>query len=228
MFQGPFDFSIIKLARERNLIDLSFVNIREFGIGRHLLVDDTPYGGGAGMVMRPDVLSSAISQTRAKSPKEETTRVILLDPQGKKFNQKIAEEFAKISHLILVAGRYEGVDERVKENCIDEMVSIGDYVLTGGELPAMIVADAVARLVPGVIKDASSATESFSEKNNNLLEYPHYTKPRIFQNKTVPEILLSGNHAKIKAWQKDQALKRTEKARPDLLKTSLRNMGRGK
>lgn len=217
MFQGPFDFSIIKRACEKQLVDLSFVNIRDFGIGRHHLVDDTPYGGGAGMVMRPDVLCNAISQTRSTTPKGELAKVILLDPQGKKFDQKIAAEFAKISHLILIAGHYEGVDERIKENCIDEMISIGDYVLTGGELPVMVIVDAVTRLIPGVIKEQSSATESYSEQNDNLLEYPHYTKPRIFQNKTVPEILLSGNHAKIQSWQKNQALKRTEKARPDLL-----------
>lgn len=218
MFQGPFDFSIIKRAREKQLIDLSFVNIRDFGVGQHRLVDDTPYGGGAGMVMRPDVLCDAISQTRAATPKGGTTQVILLDPQGKKFNQKIAAELATVSHLILVAAHYEGIDERVKENCIDDTISIGDYVLTGGEIPAMAVLDTIARLIPGVIKDLSAASESFSEQNDNLLEYPHYTKPQIFQNNAVPEILLSGNHAKIEKWRKEQALKRTKKHRPDLLK----------
>lgn len=221
MFQGPFDFSIIKRAREKQLIDLSFVNIRDFGIGQHHLVDGTPYGGGAGMVMRPDALCEAISKTREATTKGEEAKVVLLDPQGKKFNQKIAAELAAISHLILVAGRYEGIDERVKENCIDEMISIGDYVLTGGEIPAMAVVDAVARLIPGVIKDLSAAGESFSEQNDNLLEYPHYTKPRIFQKKAVPEILLSGNHARIEKWRKEQALKRTKKYRPDLLRQKL-------
>lgn len=207
MFQGPFDHSIIKIAREKKLLDISYINIRDFGIGRHRIVDDKPYGGGAGMIMRVDVIASALAKIKEKK------RIILLDPQGEKFTQKKAQELSKIDHLILVCGRYEGVDERVR-SLADEEISIGDYVLTGGEIPAMVIVDSVSRLIPGVIQQESTLHESFSTP---ILEYPQYTRPPVFKKSAVPDILLSGDHQKIIDWRKKEAFEKTKKKRSDLL-----------
>jgi tRNA (guanine37-N1)-methyltransferase len=212
MFEGPFKHSIIKRGIENKLLKINFINIRDFGIGKHKLVDDTPYGGGEGMVLRVDVLEKAI---RKASLSKVNQKVILLSAHGLPFNQKKANEFSKLDNLILVCGHYEGFDERIK-NFIDEEVSVGDYILTGGEIPAMQIADSVARLVKGVIKKESSDNESFS---SNLLEYPQYTKPPIHKKYKVPDILLSGNHQEIKKWRQDQSFKITQKQRPDLIKT---------
>ncbi len=214
MFKGPFDISILKKAQEKGFLEIEIVNIRDFGIGTHKVVDDTPYGGGIGMVMRVDVLYEAIRYTK-KNSSHKKQKVILLSATGKTFNQPKAKEFSTFGHLILVCGHYEGVDERIKEY-IDEEVSIGDFVLTGGELPAMLVIDTVSRLITGVLKEGATDEESFSYVSN-YLEYPHYTKPRIYKEKEVPEVLLSGDHKKITEWRKQSALEKTKKVRPDLL-----------
>lgn len=211
MFAGPFDESIIKRAKEKKLIEINFVNIRDLGIGKHKLVDDTPYGGGNGMVLRVDVLEKAIENARDNSENE---KVFLLSPHGNVFNQKTAIELSKLDHLILVCGHYEGFDARIR-NFIDGEISIGDFVLTGGEIPAMLVADSVIRLVKGVITEGSPEKESFAD---SLLEHDQYTKPQEYKDQKVPEILLSGNHAKINEWRKKESLRITSKLRPDLLK----------
>lgn len=216
MFEGPFDYSIIKNAQDKEMVNIEFINIRDFGIGKHKVVDDKPYGGGHGMILRADVLDAAISKTKGKNldtnPDASGQKVILLSPIGKTFNQKKAKELSQLSHLILVCGRYEGIDERAKQ-FIDEELSIGDFVVTGGEIPAMLVTDAVVRLIKGVLKEGVTTTESFSP----YLEYPQYTKPNTFKNLRVPPILLTGDHGKIKLWRDNQALITTTKLRPDLL-----------
>lgn len=220
MFEGPLSHSILRIAQEKKKIHINYVNIRDFGIGKHKLVDDTPYGGGIGMVMRVDVIDKALKNTKCNNNCKE--RVILLDPQGIVYTQAKAKSFTSYNHLIFICGRYEGVDERVR-TIIDEEISIGDYVLTGGELPTMVIIDSVARLLPGVLgKDTSSHSESFQTSVINkeeivLLEYPQYTKPNIYKSQAVPEVLLSGNHAKIAQWRDEQALKKTKNRRPDLL-----------
>jgi tRNA (guanine37-N1)-methyltransferase len=211
MFLGPFKHSIINRAIEKKLVEISFINIRDFGLGRHKIVDDTPYGGGNGMVLRTDVLKQAIDSAKIQKPNAKQ-KIILLTAQGKTFNQDKAKALSKLDNLILVCGHYEGFDERIKKY-IDEEISIGDFILTGGELPAMLIADSVARLVPGVIKEGSSKNESFSP----LLEYPHFTKPVEFENQKVPEVLLSGDHKKIQIWRENMSLKITKKLRPDLI-----------
>jgi tRNA (guanine37-N1)-methyltransferase len=217
MFVGPFDHSIVKRAREKNLIEINFVNIRDFGIGNHKMVDDTEYGGGIGMLMRVDVIHAAIEHAKALKPANKT-KIVLMSAAGKPFKQEIAKHFSQLDHLILICGHYEGFDERIK-NYIDEEVSIGDFILTGGEIPAMLITDGVTRLIQGVLPDGATEDESFSNVDNEtLLEYPHYTKPQNYNNSTVPEILLSGDHAKIKAWRHEQAIEKTKKIRPDLLK----------
>lgn len=213
MFFGPFDYSIVKNAKEKKLVDVNFVNIRDFGIGKHKVVDDKPYGGGHGMILRVDVLEQAITKTKNKNLNRSGQKVILLSPHGKTFNQKKAQKFASLKHLILICGHYEGVDERVKE-FIDEEVSIGDFITTGGEIPAMLIVDAVTRLIKGVFKEGVTANESFSD----FLEHPQYTKPNTFKEFSVPPILLSGNHGKIKSWRDKISLKTTLKLRPDLLR----------
>lgn len=214
MFAGPFDNSIIHRAKEKKLVEVNFVNLRDFGIGIHKLVDDTPYGGGNGMVLRADVLKKAIEKTKDKKLKTGEQKIILLTAQGKKFNQSVAREFSKLKHLLIICGHYEGFDERIKKY-INLEISVGDFILTGGEIPAMLITDSVLRLVKGVIKEDSAANESFS---NNLLEHPHYTKPQEFEEEKVPDILLSGNHGEIKKWREEQSAKNTSKLRPDLLK----------
>lgn len=219
MFQGPFDFSIVNRARQQERVQIDMMNIRDFGIGRHKTVDDTPYGGGVGMVMRVDVLHSAIEAAKAKYPALKT-HTVLLSADGTPFTQTKAKEFAKIEHLILLCGHYEGVDERVNKY-IDEKISVGDFVVTGGEIPAMLITDAVTRLLPGVLPDGATENESFSLSGNSqgttLLEYPHYTFPREYNGAIVPEILLSGNHQKIAEWRQVEAEVRTKTKRPDLL-----------
>ncbi len=225
MFLGPFDHSILKRAQEKKLLEVEFINIRDFGIGKHKTVDDTPYGGGVGMVMRADVVADAIlnakcsSKGRSASGRKCDEKIILMDPRGETFSQKKAKEFAKIDHLIFVCGHYEGIDERILE-FVDETISIGDYVLTGGELPSMVIVDAVTRLLPGAITDSATDTETFSlqtQDGNKLLEHPHYTRPQTYQGMDVPEVLLSGNHADIEQWREEQARKITKNKRPDLL-----------
>lgn len=211
MFAGPLDESIVKRARESGLLDLKIHNLRDWTHDRHKTVDDRPFGGGPGMLLKAEPLFEAI-----ESLQREKTRVVLLSPSGRKFNQSIARELAQSDDLLLVCGSYEGFDERVREALADDELSIGDYVLTNGALPAMVVIDAVTRLLPGVLgDDESSHDESFS---HGLLEYPQYTRPAEFRGMKVPEMLLSGNHAEIEKWRREQAQVRTEKQRPDLLK----------
>lgn len=202
--------SIIGRAKEKGLININLINIRDFSKDKHKKVDDTPYGGGAGMVIKPDVVYDAY-----KSIEDKNAKVIYLSPQGNVLNQKKVESLSKEEHLILLCGHYEGIDQRVIDEIVDEEVSIGDYVLTGGEIPAMVLIDSVSRYVEGVITKESIEEESFS---NNLLEYPHYTRPEVFLDKKVPEVLLSGHHENIRKWREEQSLKNTYQKRPDLLK----------
>lgn len=201
--------SILGRAIKNELIEIEQIDLREFSVGKHKKVDDTPYGGGAGMVMRPDVIYEAIKSVRTKQ-----TKVIYLSPKGKKLNQEKVVELSKEKHIILICGRYEGIDERVIEEAVDEEISIGDYVLTGGELPAMVLIDAVSRNVKGVLSE-DSINDSFY---NNLLEYPQYTKPEVFLGRKVPEVLKSGNHQEIAKWRKQKSLEITMEKRPDLIK----------
>jgi len=211
MFAGPLDESIVKRARESALLDLKIHQLRDWAHDRHKTVDDRPFGGGPGMLLKVEPLFEAI-----ESLQREKSRVILLSPSGRKFDQAIARELAQQEDLILVCGSYEGFDERVREALADDELSIGDYVLTNGALPAMVVIDAVTRLLPGVLgDDESSHDESFS---HGLLEYPQYTRPAEFRGMKVPEVLLSGNHAEIERWRREQAKLQTQKQRPDLLK----------
>jgi len=224
MIEDGMKVSIIGRALEKKLISLTTINIRDFSGNKHGKVDDYPYGGGAGMVMQPGPVYDAylhavqLIQERKRANGEEGTanpRVVYLTPQGSVFKQKIAQDFSKEEDIIFLCGHYEGIDERVLELIVTDYLSIGDYVLTGGEMPAMVVMDSIARLVPGVLNnDISAETESFSD---GLLEHPQYTRPVVFMDKTVPEVLLSGHHGKIDAWRKDQSLKRTMIRRPDLL-----------
>ena len=196
MFKGPFDASIIKRAESKDLVKIEVHDLRKWGEGERRNVDDRPYGGGVGMIIRVDIVEAALKDLRTKSSK-----VILLDATGEKFVQKKAVELSKLDHLILIAGHYEGVDHRVHENLAHEVISIGDYVLTGGEIPAMAIIDSVIRLIPGVLgKDESSADESHKEPG--YLEYPQYTRPEDFKGWKVPKVLLSGNHAEIDKWRK--------------------------
>ena len=214
MFKGPFDESIIKRAQERGLVEIHLHNIRDFTHDRHHIVDDYPYGGGAGMVMKPEPVFEAVQSVKA-TRKEDPPLVLLMTPQGRRFDQSLAEELAAAPWLVLLCGHYEGVDERIRTHMADREISIGDVVLTGGELPAMVVLDAVVRLVPGVMGSADSAgEESFS---SGLLEYPHYTRPAEFMGWQTPEVLLSGNHGEVAKWRRRQALLRTAQRRPDLL-----------
>lgn len=202
--------SIIGRAIEKNIININLINIRDFSKDKHKKVDDTPYGGGAGMVMKPDVVYSAYN-----SIKDKNAKVIYMSPQGKKLNQKKVEELSKEEHLVILCGHYEGIDQRVLDKIVDEEISIGDYVLTGGELPAMVLIDSVSRYVEGVLKEDSIKEESFS---NGLLEYPQYTRPEVFEGEKVPEILLSGHHENISKWRKEKSLEITKKKRPELIK----------
>ena len=213
LFPEMFDClnqSIIGRATEKELIDINLVNIRDFSKNKHKKVDDTPYGGGSGMVMMPDVVYRAFQSVRSDKAK-----VIYMSPQGKTLDQKKVEDLAKQEHLIIICGHYEGIDQRVLDKIVDEEISIGDYVLTGGEIPAMVLIDSVSRYVKGVLNEDSVKEESFS---NGLLEYPQYTRPEVFEGDKVPEILLSGNHQNIEKWRREKSFEITKKKRPDLLK----------
>ncbi len=210
MFAGPLDESIIKRARQAGLLDLQLRQLRDWTHDRHKTVDDRPFGGGPGMLLKPEPIFAAVESLR-----REKTRVILMSPAGRKFDQAIARELAQQEHLLIVTGHYEGFDERIREGLADDELSIGDYVLTNGALPAMVVIDTVTRLLPGVLgDDASSTEESFS---HGMLEYPQWTRPAEFRGMKVPEVLVSGNHAEIAKWRAEQAKKRTQERRPDLI-----------
>ena len=218
LFPEMFDTlnqSIIGKAKEKELIDINLINIRDFSKDKHKKVDDTPYGGGAGMVIRPDVVYDAY-----KSIEDKDAKVIYMSPQGKILDQKKVEDLSKQKHLIILCGHYEGIDQRVLDKIVDEEISIGDYVLTGGEIPAMVLIDSISRYVEGVISQESIEEESFS---NGLLEYPQYTRPEVFEGEKVPEILLSGHHENIEKWRKDKSIEITKKKRPDLLKNMAEN-----
>jgi len=213
MYESPLAHSILKRARDKRIVDIVLTNIRDFAADKYGRVDDKPYGGGPGMVMMPGPVFECFEHVRRLHP--EKGRVILLTPQGQKFNQAKAVELSEGKRIILIAGRYEGFDERIRVGLDAEQISIGDYVLSGGELAAMIIIDAVVRLLPGALGDEDSAKDdSFSA---GLLEYPQYTRPEVFRGMKVPDILLSGDHTKIAQWRKQQALERTKKYRPDLL-----------
>ena len=210
MFSGPMDASIVGRARKAGLLDLRLQNLRQWTHDRHKTVDDKPFGGGAGMVLKPEPIFEAV-----ESLADEKTHVILTSPAGRPFTQAIARELAQKEHLLIICPSYEGVDDRVCEALVDDELSIGDYVLTNGGLPAMVIIDTVTRLLPGALGDAESAVdESFS---HGLLEYPHYTRPAEFRGMKVPEMLLSGHHAEIEKWRAEQARQRTSKRRPDLM-----------
>jgi len=201
---GPLSESILKRAQEKNLIEIKLHQLRDYANDKYKTVDDTPYGGGKGMVMKVDVIDNAINNVKIQNPNVKNRRIILLSPRDERFDQDKAKELTKYDNIILICGHYEGFDERVR-NLVDEKISIGDFVLTGGEIPAMAIIDAISRLIPGVLAEDSAKNESFMEKDgkgNYLLEYPQYTRPRQYKGKKVPEILLSGNHAEIDRWRK--------------------------
>jgi len=211
MFECAFSESIIKRAKEKKVVKINLINLRDFADDKHKTVDDTPYGGGAGMVLKVDVIDKAINSIVGNNRKE--YKVILMTPQGKRYDQPKAEELSKQKKLIFICGHYEGFDERIREHLVDEQISLGDFVLSGGEIPAMAIVDSIVRLIPGALgKNESSEEESFSlkdEKGNLLLEYPHYTRPVEYKGWKVPDVLQSGNHAKISNWRLEQAKKRT-------------------
>lgn len=210
MFSASFNFGLIKKAQERGLIEIRVHNLRDFATDKHRKVDDYPYSGGAGMVLKPEPIFAAV-----ESVKEEGAEIILLSPSGELFNQSLAHQLSRKNQLILICGRYEGVDERVREYLCTRAISIGDYILMGGEVAAMVIVEVVARLIPGVLGSAQSLREESIEQG--LLEYPQYTRPAVFRGWKVPEVLLSGNHQAIAKWHKEQSLLRTLKYRPDLI-----------
>jgi tRNA (guanine37-N1)-methyltransferase len=217
MFSGPFSEGMLRIARERGLLNINLVNPRDFTEDRHRSVDDAPYGGGPGMVMKPEPVFRAVRSRF--DPAEPRPQVVLLSPQGQTFAQPVAERYARLEHLILICGRYEGIDERVRLGLVDEEISVGDFVLTGGELACMIVVDATARLVPGVLgNDESAGSESF---RTGLLDHPSYTRPEVFEGMRVPEVLLSGHHELVRRWRRREALRQTLARRPDLLKAAI-------
>ncbi len=212
IFPPYFESSILQRARQRGLIDVRVHNIREYTHDKHHITDDVPYGGGGGMVMKPEPVFEAVESILGPQPE---CPIILLTPQGHVFNQTIADELSRHERIALICGRYEGVDERIREHLATDEISIGDYVLTGGEIPALILIDAVSRLIPGVLGDPDGATDD--SHASGLLEYPHYTRPPEFRGESVPDVLLSGDHAKIARWRREQSLLRTLERRPDLL-----------
>lgn len=213
MFSGPFDESIVKRAQEKGLVEVKIHDLRAYGEGERKTVDDRPYGGGVGMILRVDIIDKAVSALKQNN---KGTKVILLDATGKKFTQAVARDLSQEKHLILIAGHYEGFDHRVQEHLVEEVISIGDYVLTGGEIPAMVITDGIVRLIPGVLeKPAATELESFS--SDSALEHPQYTRPDDYKGWKVPDVLLSGNHKEIEKWRKEESLKKTKKVRPDLL-----------
>jgi tRNA (guanine37-N1)-methyltransferase len=221
VFPSYLETSILKRARDRNLIDVRVHNIRDYTHDKHHVTDDTPYGGGGGMVMKPEPVFEALETVLGLNPSpsapmpESNIPIILLTPQGRVFNQAIAKELSAYSHIALICGRYEGIDERIREHLVTDEISIGDYVLTGGEIPALILIDAISRLLPNVLGDPTGAEDDSHAMG--LLEYPHYTRPPEFRGWQAPEVLLSGDHAKIDRWRRHQALERTFRKRPDML-----------
>ncbi len=212
IFRGVFEFGIIRRAVEANLLELHIHDLRDFTADRHHMVDDRPFGGGAGMVMKPEPLFRAVETLTHNAGQ---MPVVLLSPQGRRFTQETAKEFAEMERLLLICGRYEGIDERVVENLVTDEISIGDYVLSGGEIPAMVIVDAVTRLLPGALGcEDSAAQDSFS---NGLLDCPHYTRPAEYRGLKVPDVLLGGHHAEIDKWRREKAMEKTRKSRPDLL-----------
>ena len=213
IFFGPFDASIVKRARDKGLVEINVINLREFTSDKHRSVDDRPYGGGPGMVMTPEPIFKAVESVRTPNSK-----VLLMAPQGEVFKQKIAAELKDEQHLIFICGHFEGIDDRVRQGLVDREISIGDYILSNGNLAAMVIADAIIRLLPGALGcEQSAVLESFSE---GLLEHPQYTRPLVFRDMEVPEVLLSGNHKKIEHWRHEQSLKLTKQKRPDLVEES--------
>jgi len=213
MFESPFNYSMVKRAIEDGHVDVNPINFRQYGLGKHQKVDDTPYGGGAGMLLKPEPIFYAIDEIKNNNPQTDK-RIILMDPAGKPFDQAMAEDFSKEDHLVFICGHYEGYDERIRTLVTDE-VSLGDYVLTGGELAAMVMVDATVRLLPGVVGNESSIVED--SHSTGLLEHPHYTRPAEYKGMEVPDVLMSGNHALIDEWRHKESLRRTYKRRPDLL-----------
>jgi len=223
MFAGPFDESIIKRAQDKKLVQVQIHDLRKWGQDARKTVDDRPYGGGVGMIIRVDVVARAISNFQFPISNKNKRKIVLLDAGGEPFVQKKAVELSKLEHLILIAGHYEGIDHRVHEHLVDEVISIGDYVLTGGEIPAMVIVDTVVRLLPGVIKKESLLEESFSQASSfqlptSNIEHPQYTRPEDFRGWKVPEVLLKGNHKEIEKWRIEKSLVRTKARRPDLVK----------
>ena len=232
VFEPILNSSILKRAQKKGLVEFKLINLRDFGEGKHQIVDDRPYSGGAGMILRADILAKALKRAISNSllairsqkltAKSKKPYTILTSASGKPYKQAQARKLSKLAHLIIVCGHYEGVDQRFIENYVDEEISIGDYVLTGGEIPAMAIVDSITRLIPGVLeKPEAIQDESFSE---NLLEYPHYTRPEEFEGKKVPQVLLSGNHAEIKKWRLKKSLEKTKKVRPDLANESTHDL----
>lgn len=222
MFEGPFDTSMLKKAKDNNLVEIKIHNLRDWAVDKHKTVDGRPFGGGKGMVIRVDIVDRALKELRVKSKNE---KVVLLSPQGKTYQQKETQEFSKLEHLILLAGHYEGFDERITQHLVDEVISIGDYILTGGEIPAMAVVDSVVRLIPGVLEEEATSHESFSPttymlRPTTLLDYPTFTHPVEYEGWEVPKVLVGGNHKEIDIWRKKQAMVKTKKVRPDLLKNN--------
>jgi tRNA (guanine37-N1)-methyltransferase len=218
VFPPYLESSILQRARQRGLIDIHIHNIRDYTRDKHHMTDDTPYGGGGGMVMKPEPVFEAVESVLGLSwnPSQPAPMpIILLTPQGHVFTQRVAEELSRHERIALLCGRYEGVDERIREHLVTDEISVGDYVLTGGELPALIIIDAVSRLIPGVLGDPTGAEDD--SHSTGLLEYPHYTRPPEFRGWKVPDVLLSGDHAKIDKWRREQALSRTLKKRPDMI-----------
>ncbi|NMB60270.1 MAG: tRNA (guanosine(37)-N1)-methyltransferase TrmD [Chloroflexi bacterium] len=221
VFQPYLNASIIKRARVNGLIEVNLHNIRDYTVDRHHTTDDMPYGGGGGMVMKPEPVFSSIESVLGKPP---DIPVILMTPQGRLFTQEVAKELSSLPHIALLCGHYEGIDERIREHLVTDEISIGDYVLTGGELPALIVIDAVSRYLPGVLGDPTGAEDD--SHASGLLEYPHYTRPPVFRDWPVPEILLSGNHAAIDKWRLQQSLLRTSEKRPDMMEKYLKRQNK--
>jgi tRNA (guanine37-N1)-methyltransferase len=233
MFAGPFDTSMLKRAKDKKLVEINIHNLRDWAVDKHKTVDDRPFGGGLGMVIRVDVVYRALKELKTQNSKLKTSsknlKIILLSPQGNVFTQEKARKLVKNKHLILIAGHYEGFDERIRQHLVDEEISIGDYILTGGEIPAMVLVDSTVRLLPGVLEKEAINNESFSKVKSStlpasrkmakvsLLDFPQYTKPVNYMGWGVPEVLLSGNHGEINKWRQKKAFKKTEELRPDLL-----------
>lgn len=225
VFTTILNTSILKRAQQKNKIEFELINLRDFGEGIHQIVDSRPYGGGVGMVLKADILSKAVKNAVGSTSKNVKSQIILTSASGTPYKQIRAMQLSKLKHIIIICGHYEGVDQRFIEKYVNEEISIGDYVLTGGEIPAMVIIDSITRLIPGVLeKEAATTEESFSPDfkltnvNSQLLEYPHYTRPDVFEGKKVPRVLLSGNHQEVDNWRMNKALEKTKKTRPDLLK----------